>query len=76
LTFDLSRGGTLFNFRGKADIKQEALYGQDTLTLGQFSFLLGLRFDNYNGLSSGSGVQPRLGAAYSIKKTSTVLRLG
>jgi len=76
LTFDLSRGGTLFNFRGKADIKQEALYGQDTLTLGQFSFLLGLRFDNYNGLSSGSGVQPRLGAAYSIKRTSTVLRLG
>lgn len=74
--FDLTRGGSLFSFRGHTDIKQEALYAQDTLTLGQFSFLLGLRFDNYNGLSSGTGVQPRLGAAYSIKKTNTVLRLG
>ena len=65
-----------FNFRGKTDIKQEALYSRDTLTLGRFSFVLGLRFDSYNRLSSDSSVQPRLGAAYSIKKTNAVLRLG
>jgi hypothetical protein len=76
LPFDLTRGGAPFNFNGRTDIKQEALYAQDTLTLGQFSFVLGLRFDNYNGLSSDSSVQPRLGAAYSIRKTNTVLRLG
>src|SRR5262249_31317312 len=51
LPFDLTRGGTLFTFKGRTDIKEEALYAQDTLTIRQFSLMLGVRGDNYNGLS-------------------------
>ncbi len=76
LSFDLTRGGTLFTFKGRTDIKQEALYAQDNITAGQWTFLIGGRADNYSGLSSRSMLQPRLGVTYSVKKTATVLRLG
>ena len=74
LPLDLTRGGLLFNFRGATDIKQEAAYVEDTISVRQFSISAGLRGDNYNGLSSGSGIEPRVGLAYQVKKTSTVLR--
>ena len=74
--FDLTRGGTPYHFNGKTDIKQEAIYLQDNLTFKSFTFLVGGRIDNYNGLSSRSLVQPRLGATYLVKATNTVLRLG
>ncbi|CAN5613713.1 hypothetical protein BH10ACI4_BH10ACI4_33130 [soil metagenome] len=74
--YDLSRGGTLYRFNGKTDIKQEAIYIQDNLAFKGFTFLLGGRIDNYNGLSSRSLVQPRLGATYLVKATNTVLRVG
>lgn len=74
LPFDLTRNGTPFVFRGSADIKQEALYAQDSITAGNFNFNLGARVDNYDGLSHGTSIQPRLGVAYNIKKTNTVLR--
>ncbi len=74
LPFDLTRGGQLFRFKGHTDIKQEALYLQDSLTLKNVTLMLGLRGDNYNGLSHGSSLQPRLGASYLLKKTGTVLR--
>lgn len=74
LPFDLTRGGALFDFRGATDVKQEAAYVQDTISVRQFSISAGLRADNYNGLSSGSALEPRLGLAYLIKKTNTVLR--
>jgi hypothetical protein len=35
---------------------------------------LGLRGDFYNGLSTARQAEPRVGAAYNIKKTNTVLR--
>ncbi len=75
LAFDLTRGGSLFTFKGRTDIKQEALYAQDNITAGQWTFLIGGRADNYNGLSSRSMLQPRLGVSYDIKKTATVLKL-
>jgi hypothetical protein len=74
LPFDLTRGGQLFNFKGDADIKQQAVYVQDAITLGNLSAMLGVRADNYDGLSSRSGVQPRIGLSYHVKKTGTVLR--
>ena len=74
--YDLSRGGSLYHFNGKTDIKQEAIYLQDTVAFKGFTFLLGGRIDNYNGLSSRSLVQPRLGGTYQVKQTNTVLRLG
>ncbi|HEV7743753.1 MAG TPA: carboxypeptidase regulatory-like domain-containing protein [Pyrinomonadaceae bacterium] len=74
LPFDLTRGGTPFGFHGHTDIKQEAVYAQDTLTLGNATVSLGLRFDNYNGITHGKLLQPRLGLSYLVKRTNTVLR--
>jgi hypothetical protein len=74
LPFDLTRGGNPFAFHGHADIKQEAVFAQDSLTLGNATVLLGLRFDNYNGITRGNMLQPRLGVSYLVKRTNTVLR--
>jgi Carboxypeptidase regulatory-like domain/TonB-dependent Receptor Plug Domain len=65
----------LYNFLGNANIKEAALYAQDTITVRNWSFNLGLRADIYRGLSSAQQLEPRLGIAYNIKPTSTVLRL-
>ena len=75
LPFDLTRGGALFAFRGRADIKELAFYLQDTITKGNWAFNLGLRADLYRGIVHDWQPQPRVGIAYNIKKTSTVLRL-
>ena len=72
--FDLTRGGNLFTFRGHTDVKQEAVYAQDLMTIHDLALSLGVRFDNYNGLSHGKLWQPRLGVAYHVKRTNTVLR--
>ena len=65
----------LYNFRGHADVKEEAIYMQDAITKGNWSFNLGARFDFYNGLASASQMEPRLGVAYHFKPTNTVLRV-
>jgi hypothetical protein len=74
LAFDLTRGGSPFAFRGHTDIKQEALFAQDSLTLGDATVMLGLRFDNYNGITHDHLFQPRLGVSYHVKRTGTILR--
>ena len=72
--FDLTRGGRLFPFIGHADIKLLSLYVQDAIVKGNWAFNLGLRGDLYNGLTSHDEAEPRIGIAYNIKKTNTVLR--
>ncbi len=72
--YDLTRGGSLFPFNDHTDIKLLSLYVQDAITKGNWSLNLGLRGDIYNGLTSHSEAQPRVGVAYNIKKTNTVLR--
>ncbi len=75
LPFDLTRGGRLFRFNGRTDIKQEALFAQDAINFKSgLTLSLGVRFDNYNGLSKGKAVQPRLGVSYLFKPTNTVIR--
>jgi Carboxypeptidase regulatory-like domain/TonB-dependent Receptor Plug Domain len=73
--YDLTAGGTPYNFHGHTDVKELALYVQDAITEGNWSLNLGIRGDIYNGLSTASMAEPRLGAAYNIKRTNTVLRL-
>jgi hypothetical protein len=63
-----------YNYYGHANIRELALYGQDTITEGRFSLNLGLRYDYYDGIVTAHQAEPRLGAAYNIKGTSTVLR--
>jgi hypothetical protein len=72
--YDLTRGGGLFPFNGHADVKLLSLYAQDIITKGDWTVNLGVRGDIYNGLSSHKEAEPRLGVAYNIKKTNTVLR--
>ncbi len=74
LAFDLTRGGRIFGFSGHTDIKEAALYLQDTVTLGRFTINGGIRADRYNGLSRARQIEPRAGVAYLIKRTNTVLR--
>lgn len=74
LPFDLTRGGQQFQFHGHKNIKQQAVYAQDSVTLGNATILLGLRFDNYNGITKANLVQPRVGVSYLVKRTNTVLR--
>jgi hypothetical protein len=64
LPIDLTRGGQIYSFRGSADIKQEAIFAQDYLKLGDFTIAAGLRFDQYNGLVASRGLQPRTGIVY------------
>jgi Carboxypeptidase regulatory-like domain len=75
LPIDLTRAGSLFAFHGHTDVKEIALYVQDTITKGNWSFNLGLRADLYRGLQSTTQPEPRLGIAYNIKPTNTVLRV-
>ncbi len=65
---------TLFGFAGHADIRELGLYLQDTISKGNWSFNVGMRGDIYRGLSRSVQPEPRLGLAYNIKKTNTVLR--
>ena len=61
-------------FYGHADIREFAAYLQDAITVRNWTFNLGLRFDKYNGLSSAAQAEPRLGIAYNFKPTNTVVR--
>jgi hypothetical protein len=63
-----------YGFYGHADIKEFAFFVQDAITLHNWTFNLGLRFDKYNGLTSAAQGEPRLGVAYNIKQTNTVFR--
>jgi len=75
LPYDLTRGGTLFPFNGHTDVKEFAAYIQDTITWKDWSFNLGIRGDVYNGLTRAQQAEPRLGVAYNIKPTNTILRV-
>ena len=62
-------------FRGHTDIKELALFLQDTISVKNWTFNLGMRGDLYNGLTTARQAEPRLGIAYNIKPTNTVLRI-
>jgi len=76
LAYDLSRNGRLFAFDGSGGINEEALFIQDTMTLGNWTVDLGLRGDNYDGLSSDRLLEPRVAFSYNITGSKTVLRAG
>jgi Carboxypeptidase regulatory-like domain len=74
IPFDLTRGGSLFRFHGRANINEQSAYVQDQMTIKNLSLNLGLRFDNYDGISHDELLQPRAGISYLFKKTGTVFR--
>jgi carboxypeptidase family protein/TonB-dependent receptor-like protein len=64
-----------YPFHGHTDVKELALYIQDQITKGNWSVKLGIRGDLYNGLTVAHQAEPRLGVAYNIKRSNTVLRV-
>jgi hypothetical protein len=66
---------TNFIFNGHTDVKELALYIQDTISWKNWSFNIGIRGDLYNGLTIARQAEPRAGIAYNIKKTNTVVRV-
>jgi len=75
LPYGLTRGGSQYNYFGHTDVKELALYVEDQIKTGNWLFNVGIRGDLYNGLTTARQAEPRLGAAYTIKQTSTVLRV-
>ena len=73
--YDLTRGGSYYNYNGHTDVKELALFIEDQIKAGNWLFNLGLREDVYNGLIDANQTEPRVGIAYNIKPTTTVLRL-
>jgi hypothetical protein len=86
--YDLTRTGTLpgadgcpnstsslYNYYGHANIRETALFVQDSITLGRWNLNLGLRGDIYHGIVSANQIEPRMGIAYNIKPSNTVLRV-
>jgi hypothetical protein len=65
----------LYTFNGRTDVKELALYVRDNITFGNWSLNLGIRGDLYNGITSARQAEPRLGVAYNVKKTNTILRV-
>ena len=68
----LSKG--VYRFRGRTDVKELALYIQDSITAGRWLFNLGIRGDLYNGLTAARQAEPRVGLSYRVKRSNTVLR--
>ena len=81
ITFRSSRpmtllaAGVYYNYAGHADIKELALYVEDQIKAGNWLFNLGLREDVYNGLTDANQTEPRMGIAYNMKPSATVLRI-
>jgi hypothetical protein len=73
--YDLTRGGSLYNYFGHTDVKELAMFIEDQIKAGDWLFNLGIRGDIYNGLASSQQAEPRVGIAYNIKPSATVLRI-
>jgi Carboxypeptidase regulatory-like domain/TonB-dependent Receptor Plug Domain len=71
--YDLTRGGSFYRFTGRTDVKELALYIEDMIKAGNWIFNVGIRGDLYNGLTVARQAEPRVGIAYSLKPTHTVL---
>jgi hypothetical protein len=74
VSFDLSRDGVPFHFNGHGTVKQQAFYVQDEIKAGDATFKLGLRADHYDGLTTKTLLEPRLGVAYAVPGSGTILR--
>src|SRR5262249_41055646 len=74
--YNLTRGGTLYQFADRANIDQAALFGEDSIGWGNLTVTIGLRFDFYRGLTKGGGFAPRGAFSYLLERTRTVIRGG
>ena len=68
IPYDLSRGGSLFRFRGAAHINEQAVFAQDSITIKDLTLNPGLRFDHYDGLSTGQAARTALWIFLSVQE--------
>jgi len=73
--YDFTRGGSYYLYTGHTDVKELGLFIEDQIKVKNWLFNLGLREDVYNGLTDANQTQPRVGIAYNIKPSGTVLRV-
>jgi hypothetical protein len=73
--YDLTAGGKYYQWYGRTDVKEAALYGEDSIKIGNFQGNFGLRGDFYNGLTTQRQAEPRAGISYNIRPSGTVLRV-
>jgi Carboxypeptidase regulatory-like domain len=72
--FDLTNGGSPLAYDQSFTIKQQAAYVQDDIKAGNATLNLGVRLDHYDGLTTATLVQPRVGLSYAVTASGTVLR--
>jgi hypothetical protein len=72
--FDLTNGGSPLDYDQSFTVKQQAAYVQDDIKAGSATFNLGVRLDHYDGLSTATVVQPRVGVSYALMSGATVVR--
>ena len=73
--YDLTRpGGSLLQYNQSGTIQEQAAYIQDDIKAGNATLKLGLRVDHYDGLTSATLAEPRVGLSYAIPRSATVLR--
>jgi hypothetical protein len=72
--YDLTRGGSLFQFHDERTGTYDAAYVQDTLRWRNLTVNAGVRYDRNNLFETEHLLQPRVGLAYFIPATKTVLR--
>ncbi len=72
--YDLTRGGTRFNFSGSRTGTYVAGYIQDNIRWNDLTINAGVRFDRNDVFETENELQPRIGLAYFLRSTSTVFR--
>jgi len=63
-----------FQFAGRAQDREQALFVQDLIRLGNWTFSAGLRWDHYRLLVDDSAFSPRLSAAWYWPAADVVFR--
>src|SRR5581483_6096247 len=72
--FNLALGGAPFAYNQAATITQQAVYAQDEMKFGNATVKAGLRLDHYDGLTTATLLQPRVGFSYNLTDAGTLLR--
>jgi hypothetical protein len=72
--YDLTRGGRLFEFTDSSTDKYYAAYVQDQIRWNNFTANIGVRYENNNLPTTNVLFSPRIGLAYYLSPTGSVLR--
>src|SRR4029077_20728147 len=74
IPYALTYHGAPLAYDQAATIKQQAAFVQDDISAGPATFKLGVRLDHYDGLTTKTLAQPRLGLSVAVPGSGTVLR--